>query len=375
MSFKVDLHQAPPTQMQPQFNTPPPFAYGMPPPNYMYPPNPWSMPWQPPVQQPMQNDASKSMMKSGMIDPQILARAAEWSEHRAPDGRFYYYHAIRGESVWEKPQPLKDLEAARMASGQQPFPMGANTAMMPPMVNQMQPIAASGQFDAPNFIQKPDTKPEESEEAKLEKKKKMDAERKKKEDEEKAKQAANKPQDKSRPISSTPIAGTPWCVVWTGDGRVFFYNPSSRTSVWERPEELNGRADVDKAIATMPEQLSTAQNSTTNNSTAPIKDEKQKPAQETVTDDQSTASAVKRTESESSSGESETPSKKLKLADSSPADVNPVSIIKPSNDKKNDIGKEGAMEAEVKAARERALVPLETRVKQFKEMLKEKDVS
>lgn len=44
-------------------------------------------------------------------------------------------------------------------------------------------------------------------------------ERKRKEDAEKAKQAA-KPQDKSRPISSTPISGTPWAVVWTGDSRV-----------------------------------------------------------------------------------------------------------------------------------------------------------
>lgn len=44
-------------------------------------------------------------------------------------------------------------------------------------------------------------------------------ERKRKEDVEKAKQAA-KPQDKSRPISSTPISGTPWAVVWTGDSRV-----------------------------------------------------------------------------------------------------------------------------------------------------------
>lgn len=42
-----------------------------------------------------------------------MARAAEWSEHRAPDGRPYYYHAMRGESVWEKPQPLKDLEGRR----------------------------------------------------------------------------------------------------------------------------------------------------------------------------------------------------------------------------------------------------------------------
>lgn len=44
-------------------------------------------------------------------------------------------------------------------------------------------------------------------------------------------------------------------------------------------------------------------------------------------------------------------------------------------EKKMDIGKEAAIEAEVRAARERALVPLETRVKSFKEMLKEKDVS
>lgn len=37
--------------------------------------------------------------------------------------------------------------------------------------------------------------------------------------------------------------------------------------------------------------------------------------------------------------------------------------------------KEAAIEAEVRAARERALVPLDIRVKSFKEMLKEKDVS
>lgn len=43
-------------------------------------------------------------------------------------------------------------------------------------------------------------------------------------------------------------------------------------------------------------------------------------------------------------------------------------------EKKTDIGKEAAIEAEVRAARERALVPLDIRVKSFKEMLKEKDV-
>lgn len=43
--------------------------------------------------------------------------------------------------------------------------------------------------------------------------------------------------------------------------------------------------------------------------------------------------------------------------------------------KKIDIGKEAAIEAEVRAAKERAVIPLETRMKLFKEMLSEKQVS
>lgn len=39
-----------------------------------------------------------------------------------------------------------------------------------------------------------------------------------------------------------------------------------------------------------------------------------------------------------------------------------------------DIGKEAAIEAEVRASRERAIVPLEIRIKSFKEMLSEKEV-
>ena len=39
-----------------------------------------------------------------------------------------------------------------------------------------------------------------------------------------------------------------------------------------------------------------------------------------------------------------------------------------------DAGKEAAIEAEVKAARERAVIPLEIRMKQFRDMLAEKEV-
>jgi len=41
-------------------------------------------------------------------------------------------------------------------------------------------------------------------------------------------------------------------VVWTGDERVFFYNPSQNVSVWDCPEELEDRADVKKLVQTPP---------------------------------------------------------------------------------------------------------------------------
>lgn len=44
------------------------------------------------------------------IDPVILANAAEWSEHRSPDGRMYYYSMKTAESVWEKPEALRNLD-------------------------------------------------------------------------------------------------------------------------------------------------------------------------------------------------------------------------------------------------------------------------
>lgn len=42
--------------------------------------------------------------------------------------------------------------------------------------------------------------------------------------------------------------------MWTGDGKVFFYNPSTKTSVWERPADLIGRVDVDKLLKGPPEE-------------------------------------------------------------------------------------------------------------------------
>uniref|UniRef100_A0A1L8DIB5 Putative transcription factor n=1 Tax=Nyssomyia neivai TaxID=330878 RepID=A0A1L8DIB5_9DIPT len=342
---------APPPQFNQQasFAMPPPGFHGFPPAQWGVPPNmPWGM---------HQDDK-----KIADIDPTIVAKAAEWTEHKAPDGRPYYYNASKGESVWERPQALRDMDAARIAAqtNSMHHPPLMQQPLMPPTQHQVPPPNVVQQmqgnvvFDPLGFVVKPDgKKDEESAESKAERKRKADAERKKKEEEEKAKAA--KLQDKTRPISSTPISGTPWCVVWTGDGRVFFYNPSTRTSVWERPEDLLERADVDKAVSTRPEQLANIVDTTI------VAKEEVKPT---------TESPKKKSESDTSDDSDETPTKKIKMDDD-------VTIVGTKGGDRNraDIGKEAAMEAEVRASRERALVPLEIRVKSFKEMLKEKDVS
>lgn len=277
------LHQQPPPFFPPGVHPPnfgqhPPF--GMPPPGYAGgfpgapggPGAPWGMPWNQHMHQMAQQDkpAKNLILKPGVIDPAVIARAAEWSEHRAPDGRPYYYHAARGESVWEKPQALRDMEAARMAAHgaapQAPAPPVHNQVMMPGMPPHLlpnplmmqpgNPAAAFVDHSAAFAAAKTAETSKIAQTAALEKEaKKYAEEKRKKAEEEKKVNTVAKPVDKSRPISSTPIPGTPWCVVWTGDARVFFYNPSTRTSVWERPEELLEREEVDKAINNPPEQL------------------------------------------------------------------------------------------------------------------------
>ncbi|XP_064125232.1 transcription elongation regulator 1-like protein [Loxodonta africana] len=56
----------------------------------------------------------------------------------------------------------------------------------------------------------------------------------------------------SRPVASAPVPGSPWCVVWTGDDRVFFFNPTMQLSVWEKPLDLKNRGDLNRIIEDPP---------------------------------------------------------------------------------------------------------------------------
>jgi transcription elongation regulator 1 len=127
----------------------------------------------------------------------------------------------RAESVWERPQALKELDDARMAAttaGPPVMPAQMIPPMVQPNINVAPPHQANVQgnvmFDSiTGAYLKPEAQKSAVELAELEReKKRKEVERKKKEEEaaaEKNKQNA-KPLDKSRPVCSTPISGTPW---------------------------------------------------------------------------------------------------------------------------------------------------------------------
>ncbi|XP_033371755.1 transcription elongation regulator 1-like protein [Parus major] len=53
-------------------------------------------------------------------------------------------------------------------------------------------------------------------------------------------------------LLSSPWSTTGPCVVWTGDDRVFFFNPSLQLSVWERPLDLRHRGDIKRLLEDPP---------------------------------------------------------------------------------------------------------------------------
>ncbi|XP_030359509.1 transcription elongation regulator 1 isoform X4 [Strigops habroptila] len=246
-----------------------------------------------------------------MIHPQVAIAASpatlagatavsEWTEYKTADGKTYYYNNRTLESTWEKPQELKEKEKMEEKIKE---PIKEPTEEPLPMET-------------------------EEEEPKEEPIKELIKEPKEEEmtEEEKAAQ-------KAKPVATTPIPGTPWCVVWTGDERVFFYNPTTRLSMWDRPDDLIGRADVDKIIQEPPHKKGMEE------------------GKKLIREEHETAEEANEDE--------------------------PIKIKKRKKDDNKDIDseKEAAMEAEIKAARERAIVPLEARMKQFKDMLLERGVS
>lgn len=163
-----------------------------------------------------------------------------------------------------------------------------------------------------------------------------------------------------KPVSTTAVPGTPWCVVWTDKGRVFYFNPSTKTSVWHRPAELREREDVDKMVSKPPAVVTQLASNTncdhdesSRHSTASqnAADERASPA----------GHADKRVKLDTDTGSSG-------QASGTTSTVRPFSSVRPAK-------KELISEAEKEALRKRETIPFEERVQIFRALLQEKEVN
>jgi transcription elongation regulator 1 len=308
--------------------------------------------------------ASAPNIVTSQKPPEVL----EWTEYRSQDNRLYYHNARTGETVWDRPQVLLDYEKKVAALATPVATTQSNTLQVTPSIPTTLPVATTSNLsDAPPGVEsntdKKATTPSDNSSSDEEEESEHDEEEDQSSDDEKSDAQENK----SRPISSTPISGTPWCVVWTADSKVFFYNPSKRISVWEKPDELKGRAEVDSLL--------------------------EKPPKEAVSNSDVLSKPTRKADSTSSDAP---PNKKIKTNSLSTNDVDmesdegsrqrqastsdedsdqvPVNISNQAKPKANQ-SMDAAKEAEQKAAQMRALLPREVRISQFRELLMEKQVS
>lgn len=171
-------------------------------------------------------------------------------------------------------------------------------------------------------------------------------------------QSENSGKQSMKPVFTISVPNTPWCVVWTDRGRVFYFNPSTKTSVWDRPAVLRDREDVDKMVSTPPANLNLNKSS----------------SQTSVTEDESSRQST----SSEQNGQAE---KKVKLESNGQSDSNNgsnCSVITKSNASTPKTvvvkPKEDTSAIEKEAAKKREIIPYEERVKTFREMLDEKNI-
>ncbi|KAG8695886.1 hypothetical protein FRC08_007500 [Ceratobasidium sp. 394] len=118
-----------------------------------------------------------------------------WTEHKAPAGHTYYYHAPTKQSTYTRPLP--------------PIHMGGPFPGPPPPFapNAPPPVAAASA-----------TAPPPTTDSTTEKK--------------------SKKSKKEKPLTKTPVPGTEWIRIVTTLGNVFFTHTERKESVWTCPEEI-----------------------------------------------------------------------------------------------------------------------------------------
>ncbi|XP_071828462.1 transcription elongation regulator 1-like isoform X3 [Apostichopus japonicus] len=293
--------------------------------------------------------------------PMETVSKGDWTEYKSPEGRTYYYNSKTMQSTWEKPKELEVNQKQAEASAKKSTDAGSKVTTSSPgeedgmeVDEEVQAMEIKKEKNVDEVKVETDVKEETKPEITTNEEKTQEEDEstkstiKIKEEKEEVKVKEEKPAEdtrteeekaaeRARPIATKPVPGTPWCLVWTGDGRVFYYNPSCKLSLWEKPEDLEGRMDVDRMLQ----------------EEAPL-GTKEDPSQQQQ-------QGVKREAEEVVKEEDDKQVKKKKKTQKKNED--------------EDLQKTAAIAAEVQAAKERALIPLEIRMKQFKDMLLERGVS
>uniref|UniRef100_A0A0N5AB53 Transcription elongation regulator 1 n=1 Tax=Syphacia muris TaxID=451379 RepID=A0A0N5AB53_9BILA len=329
----------------------PPFMPGMPP-GYPMPGMP--MPGMTPVVPPVASAEvfiifTYHFLYAAALNPEALL----WQEYTAPDGRKYYYNTQTQETTWDKPKvlenPTKEIT-------------GPDGNSVPVITEAQQQAAAAAQQQVQAQLAAAKAAAEKA--------------KKKKEEEEAAAtvaaESAAKQVDKSRPVSSNPVANTAWCVVWTGDHKVFFYNPSTQTSVWERPPELYNRPDVDLLVSKPPEEKKPAPQPSSKKEDTPEEEVEEMDIDKEATESNGGSEAEESDDTDSPPATKKS-RKERKLEKQRQEQAAKKEKERPRQMLEKQV--DPAIQAELQAQKAREDVPFERRLREFKEMLTEKNVS
>ena len=128
----------------------------------------------------------------------------EWKQQRAADGRLYFFNQRTGETSWHKPDALKVWEEKQRSKGYQ----------IKDVIN--------------NYKEK--------------------------------QVVETNPNKAATPIAKEQVFGTPWVIVWTDDGKHFYFNPMTKQSNWSRPADLEENPRVEELLANPPHLQELAEN-------------------------------------------------------------------------------------------------------------------
>ena len=229
-----------------------------------------------------------------------------WTEHVTMDGRLYHHNHDTMESFWDMPEFEEDPA--------------------PPMSHHFNPeilAESQGEIETGNI--------------------------------ESVVQEVTPHPPPTKPINSTPVPGTEWCVVWTNDGKVFFFNAVINKSVWQIPTEIKEHPIARKLMERNPDL----------------------PAEPTQTETE-TGTEIKRVKLMEQSIELEKESSENNDSDNQMEESVEIVLqqsVKVKLPKKAKSVKNEFAISEEEARNIRALKPIESRISEYKEMLLQRGVS